>query len=988
MVQDANKLVVFGSQLVGVIIVIIGLWTQQSKLQTPRPAGSKATAVAGDDRYGDRFARLWDDPLGDVSKIAVLKPRVAVPKPVAAEAEPTNVAPTTSESGSPTPTPTRPKVTKLLVWNILDARQTAEVKERRLRIRYAIVSAILTADYLPARESLLSPLADESAPASAKQKGKDDVIGYFETFRAAPESKAPHQRVILVWTPKEIKLDADRVEKVKQQIEERDGEEAEGEVELRVLHHGNSQDLEDYASSPNPYLEGKISFVRATIGNKKLDKYRSIVTDDDLIGTLFNELSLRIPALNTVMPNEKNRPRIVVVTERDTTYSQAIIKEIKDRFGPVAELEFCSYLRGLDGRSENASLPGDSPRAEKQETSSDKSKDEGYGETSFGRSQLDYLRRLAFRLGTQTNSRKGHAVAAVGILGSDIYDKILVLEALQPQLPAAIFFTTDLDALYLEHAHQDYTRNLVVAAADDLVVNSSLPPMRDSYQTILVRTVQGFINASEPRTAPTPHIFEIARGKHVDLKAGSPESAHTKLRDAVLAALAHGWSTAIIFFLSLAHAFVILIAIFSRTPKQDPDQPNITIAPMKPWARILVWSEISLGLAGILVLLIFLGWRDNTLLFAEPLALGISIWPSVLIRLLAFIVAILFLLLASYSFFTEGTAIKDQMEEALGKRIQKIQFHLPEGFAREGIRLCRSFAYERPTTPPLQEFECQLDRFFGKEEPIWWRNERLWQIIGISVAYFLLSAFLFRQWPPSVPGRGAFALLNEKIILALGVSLYIIHLVFCLHLHGTAFYFLRTLRAICERESWRRIERTGTRIKAKHMLEATSTFTAVIGKTLLYPLTVLILIILSRLRQFDNWTMTPSLAITFLAGASALITASLLLWVQGTRLKNEVLDRFAEDAERYASEFPDELPAKQTPSSAQPGQSPPTPVKDESEARKSKVDACEKARKELDAINQGVFAPWYNQPIFVALFSVVGVFGSLSVAAVARLFVQ
>src|SRR5437588_4451409 len=66
MVQDANKLVVFGSQLIGVIIVIVGLLTQQSKLRSPRPTGGKPQITAGFDRSGDRFAHLWDDPLDDL----------------------------------------------------------------------------------------------------------------------------------------------------------------------------------------------------------------------------------------------------------------------------------------------------------------------------------------------------------------------------------------------------------------------------------------------------------------------------------------------------------------------------------------------------------------------------------------------------------------------------------------------------------------------------------------------------------------------------------------------------------------------------------------------------------------------------------------------------------------------------------------------------------------------------------------------------------
>ena len=118
--------------------------------------------------------------------------------------------------------------------------------------------------------------------------------------------------------------------------------------------------------------------------------------------------------------------------------------------------------------------------------------------------------------------------------------------------------------------------------------------------------------------------------------------------------------------------------------------------------------------------------------------------------------------------------------------------------------------------------------------------------------------------------------------------------------------------------------------------------TSVIGRTLLYPLTVLILIILSRLWLFDNWVMTPSLTITFALGAVLLVGASVALWIQGMRLKNVVLAQLKNGS--WAAE-------------------------------------------QLQGIQDGAFAAWYNQPIFVAILSAGAVFGSLTVAQpIARLF--
>ena len=983
MVQDANKLVVFGSQLLGVIIVVVGLWTQQANLKSPRPAGGKIATVAGPDRDEDRFARLWDDPFPETSELAVLKPpkggasaatSAEPPAPVSPSPSVSSTSPGPEGAASPSPSPNGPPVKKLLIWNLVDPQQIPEIKERRLRIRYASVSAVLSADYLPARESSLTKLKRKPQKSSEAPAGTD-IIGYFETFKALPNRKAPFERVILAWTPKDILPDAEMIEDAKKQIAARDSED--GEVTVRVLHHGSSQDLATYDAPKHPDLEGKISFMRATIAGEKFDRLRQIISDDRLIGALFDELSLRIPALNVASRPEKDQPRIVVVIEGDTRYSRAIKTQIQTRFADRAQLEFCSYLRGLDGRSENTA---DSTKTDAQEPSG-----AGFGESSLGTSQFDYLRRFAARLGSETNSRKGHRVSAIGILGSDIYDKMLVLQALQPQVPSAIFFTTDLDALYLERANQPYTRNLVVAGAEGLSLNPTLPPMRDGYQTVLANKVQSLVTTSHgggsaATSTPAPKVFEIAPGRIINLHADGSDSSHTPLRDFVFRLLSYGWFTPVIFCLALINAFIILTAVFTRRPREE--ETGTVIAPMKLWARIFIYTEVFCAFAVMLYLLVFLGWKRDELLLAEPLAVGVSIWPSMVIRLLAFAVAILFLLIASYSFFSQGQGLKKKLQDALPEK----EYPLPQGLAKESARLCASLARERPVALPLQKFQVHLDRFFGTQDKPFWGDARFWRIIGVSIAYFAISAFLFSQWQPSVPGRGAFTLLDEKIVLALGVTLYMIHLIFCLDLHVGALNFLRALRAVHGPAIWEEIRSGQTNLQAKEMLEATASFTAIIGRTLLYPLTVLILIVLSRLRHFDNWVMTPSLTITFALGALALITASLVLWLEGARLKRQVIANYwaAEEKARVEAAHisPTVLPDPEKPRPTAP------PETNAVRVGKRAPDPAALA-KELDAIDGGVFAAWYNQPIFAAIFSAAAVFGSLTVAGpIARLFLQ
>ena len=83
----------------------------------------------------------------------------------------------------------------------------------------------------------------------------------------------------------------------------------------------------------------------------------------------------------------------------------------------------------------------------------------GLKERPEGTSQLDYVRALATRI-----QDEGEGAKAIGILGSDPYDALLILKALRPAFPYAIFFTVDLDARHLHASEYKWTRNMVIAS--------------------------------------------------------------------------------------------------------------------------------------------------------------------------------------------------------------------------------------------------------------------------------------------------------------------------------------------------------------------------------------------------------------------------------------------------------------------------------------------------------------------------------------------
>ena len=122
--------------------------------------------------------------------------------------------------------------------------------------------------------------------------------------------------------------------------------------------------------------------------------------------------------------------------------------------------------------------------------------------------------------------RTGTGIFAIGVLGSDVYDKLLVLQSLRKRFPNALFFTTDLDAALSFKTNLSVTRNLIVASAYGLSLQAqlqrSIAPFRDVYQTAGYYATLRAISepgdeASKRRAYGSPGIFEVSRNGAVDL---------------------------------------------------------------------------------------------------------------------------------------------------------------------------------------------------------------------------------------------------------------------------------------------------------------------------------------------------------------------------------------------------------------------------------------------------------------------------------------
>jgi hypothetical protein len=219
-------------------------------------------------------------------------------------------------------------------------------------------------------------------------------------------------------------------------------------------------------------------------------------------------------------------------------------------------LRVYSYIKGIDGK-----LPKPQEGAGKSEQ--DKAGADSRWtyhanlELPIGCSQLDYARRIAQKLREEYRSTDRPRPKAIGVVGTDVYDKLILLHALREQFGnTLLLFTTDLDARLLHHQQLRWTRNLIVFSHFGLELgrtyrqglydtdNSSedpaaFPPFRESYQTAVFlacrdalehgrekREGQKPLHARSPQELADvlgqPRIFEVGRVGAVDLSVPPP----------------------------------------------------------------------------------------------------------------------------------------------------------------------------------------------------------------------------------------------------------------------------------------------------------------------------------------------------------------------------------------------------------------------------------------------------------------------------------
>ncbi len=801
----------------------------------------------------------------------------------------------------------------------------------------------------------------------------------------------------------------------------------------------------------------------------RLKLTRLTARDDALAGALADELvrlrGLADPKSGPGAASETRCATVVLLTEGDTSYGRALADEVRTEVDKECEridakppkVVAYRYFRGLDGMLAQSTQGGgnaDNPGSDKKRDRNDIEIRATPRERADGRSQYDYLRRLSAELAEldAAERRKGYAgVRAVGILGSDVYDKMLILQALHGTLPYAVFFTTDLDARLLHSDQNDWVRNLVVASPYGLSLRDALqgnaPPFRDSYQTgtyfSTLFALQPALQAAFGRDAGNGHsehttlgaqwfsrvqMYEIGRSRAVELTRGGGRQPVTETPEACsietpaeCALVAQdpgnpGTSRAVRlvdgyrgYFLLAAGSALLLVLLTSRAVRRRLLQSIAAMAVLAVTFGILTARAIE----------------DDGSGRGEPLELleGVSLWPTIYLRLFAIFAAIVFLVYG-WNMIRRCTTRMHRRFFANERRAPDAPPRSRRGRGTDGMLA----SLMRPLHAPIERFVERLgirrafiEHRYGatRDAPQGRGNRRrllafvpaaaysgdtadanahinptngkldarsAWRVhcclgrfgpsavrIGLTTALFTGTVVgLFVLDPPNLPYRGTEVKAWAAATTLASVFTFYLLLFAVVDLTRRATRFVRLLS---ERPtSWpaRTMAREGAKCGLKGpLLETWIAFRVVVMlsssvSTFIYcPFIVLLLLILARTTLFDSLNLPTPLIIVFGAAVAYLVYCSVSL----RRAAESVRERAILLLNNYrlslaSGSIPAEL----------------------NDAAQSGADPIGTLRAQIDEFKQsiarereGAFASLINQPVVKALMIPFGGFGGMQV---------
>ena len=961
--------------VVALASMVMGLFLYQSSLTSDRPGDVQIgeSALAGP----QVLARLWEDPFE-----AVARHQESEPDDPKYSSHTHSLTRLQQQLGGD-----QLSITVMAV--MVESDPYAEGKEQRLRKRYAVLSALGEAGYVPTDGEHLDYFVS----------GKDTPVPYEWYESHAPKGATDslsNGKVLILWLPDDWTYHLPATPHCQSNSNQQNGflhdmanlvcdlrQSARGveSPRLRILGPGGSGMVRQwvkeairlranlsadstqyvthyladaiiysYSATAHPALlysaEKDLSILDTKaeadmFGALGIRFERTLSTDRELAEALVEELQHRDVEIPGGKVSEDSPDHIALIAEWDTFYGRALpltfmaaaqekthgqsfldrVKELQTQLngpdsttaaaGPRKWIHSYVYLRGLDGVTSGKTSAG---TKEKDSGDSGHKKqqnrlDTAYLERPEGQSQFDYVRRLTMSIERDNErlKREGKHFRAIGILGSDVYDKLLILQALRKSFANVIFFTTDLDARLLHPDAFDWSRNLIVASAYGLELNPywqrGTPPFRSSYQTALFLSTLKALDIVVPvsGTADEVQLYEIGRRGAVELARGSAlQVAHDKLRrggwmpneqpEATPVQTVHpspspvlASPSTLIRALLVPSVLVCMIVVIGRRSHT-------------PTGQFPSWKILRcLGGSLLLAVLLYLFMHVQL----EPFSLfdGVSIWPTEILRLMVILLSLYFLW-QSKAVLLEGDrqmAVQFQLgihsveprQEPMSQR-----WRIWSAFSDRSATVRTGTNNSEAPTPI--EMTSLWHHYLNEAR---WSN-RVVRIGSLMVLALLLALVVMSLFDaPFVPVRGFVSQWSDRVILWLAILLTSALLFVVLDASLVA---ARTIRQCIETiPVWppaavQACEEKRTDLHARLTIRFIGRLTGVVGTLIYYPFIAVALLIAARNRYFDSWDFPVGLLLVFGMNLAYAVASALILQSVAERARTTALARVRE----------------------------------------------------------------------------------------------
>ena len=704
------------------------------------------------------------------------------------------------------------------------------------------------------------------------------------------------------------------------------------------------------------------------LSGRRLVPLRAIQPDAALVPVIDAELRRR--------GVHAERDHIVLIGEWDTNYARQLLGSLYDRFCADGQCNHgYVYLRGLDGFVAKGSPKTDATASENAgPTPPGRGEPPRSRERADGNAQLDYLRRLAgyVRNGELSSGPRG-PVKAIGVLGSDVYDKLLVMQALRDAHPEAIFFTTDMDARLLDPGEFKWARNLVVVSSFGLQLGErwqgAIPPFRDSYQTAQFFAVQLALRRWDRETfkglrvlsdwperaaltqadldrAMTIRTFEIGRTAAVDLSAADSDLHPRPTGGVAVAGLRlDGWR---LFWALVASGLAcVLMALASlRVRASVRAVPTLFDRwPRTAWG-VTLGALVAIVAVGVPLQSAVLLERDGG---GEPFAWfeGVSLWPTEIIRVVAILTAVVLIIRVFRTLKRASRTIEGEFFEVVSRESTDT--------GRNGGWLESVFGLSMRDDDDRSDIETEAlwRRYRHRTAP----RQRFWRILLLlalfdGIALVILYGIFA---PPFVPYRGDLSRLVDRGVLAVAV-LSVSVLMFSVT--DAIWVCLRFTRELGRPVSTKWPEEILKRELKQYRLPAealaawldvrfVARWTGELIGIVYYPAVVICLMILARSSVFDRWEPLPlGLTVVVVLGLGFLAGCALSLRRMAERVRANTRETLTRCLLRSQAPPPPSGPGLPT--------APPDDV--------GATDQLKSLIAEVEKVNEGAFAPLGQQP--------------------------